>query len=86
MRKIFILTAESSDATWAGEDDFVLVEATDSGSAECSGASSGSEAAPRPRSLALPPSGAERGAPPAPVATPPEHHQYQQHTRVSRYL
>ncbi|XP_026734196.1 serine/threonine-protein kinase unc-51 [Trichoplusia ni] len=46
-------SAESSDTTWGGEDDFVLVEATESGSAECSGASSGSEAAPRPRSLAL---------------------------------
>ncbi|KAM3965381.1 serine/threonine-protein kinase unc-51-like protein Atg1 isoform 2-T2 [Aphomia sociella] len=46
-------SAESSDATWAGEDDFVLVEATEGGSAECSGASSGSEAASRPRSLPL---------------------------------
>ncbi|XP_063364370.1 serine/threonine-protein kinase unc-51 [Cydia amplana] len=45
-------SAESSDTTWAGEDDFVLVEA-DSGSGECS-ASSGSEAAPRPRTLTLP--------------------------------
>ncbi|XP_035439288.2 serine/threonine-protein kinase unc-51 isoform X4 [Spodoptera frugiperda] len=57
-------SAESSDTTWAGEDDFVLVEATESGSAEYSGASSGSEAAPRPRSLAL------AGAPPsAPAPT-----------------
>ena len=44
-------TAESSDNTWAGEEDFVVVEATESGSAECS--SSGSEAAPRPQSLPL---------------------------------
>ncbi|XP_030027243.1 serine/threonine-protein kinase unc-51 [Manduca sexta] len=53
----------SSEATWAGEEDFVVVEAGESGSAEWSGASSGSEAAPRPRSLAL-------GAPPAPPAHP----------------
>ncbi|XP_060803498.1 serine/threonine-protein kinase unc-51 isoform X1 [Amyelois transitella] len=45
-------SAESSDNTWAGEDDFVLVEA-DGGSASCSGASSGSEAAPRPSTLQL---------------------------------
>ncbi|XP_049873211.1 serine/threonine-protein kinase ULK1 isoform X2 [Pectinophora gossypiella] len=62
-------SAESSDNTWAGEEDFVLVEATESGSAECSGASSGSEAAPRPQSLALPPAAA---APPAPAAPPHE--------------
>ncbi|XP_026327081.1 serine/threonine-protein kinase unc-51 isoform X2 [Hyposmocoma kahamanoa] len=50
-------SAESSDNTWAGEEDFVLVEATESGSAECSpsSASSGSEAASRPQSLALQP-------------------------------
>ncbi|KAJ0176563.1 hypothetical protein K1T71_007742 [Dendrolimus kikuchii] len=46
-------SAESSETNWAGEEDFVLVDATESGSAECSGASSCSEAAPRPRSLAL---------------------------------
>ncbi|XP_028033307.1 serine/threonine-protein kinase unc-51 isoform X4 [Bombyx mandarina] len=51
----------SSEVGWAGEEDFVLVEATESGSAECSAASSGSEAASRPRSLALP-------APPAPAS------------------
>ncbi|XP_075978351.1 serine/threonine-protein kinase unc-51-like protein Atg1 isoform X2 [Anticarsia gemmatalis] len=64
-------SAESSDTTWAGEDDFVLVEATESGSAEYSGASSGSEAAPRPRSLALagqaPPQPAPQPAPAAPT-------------------
>ncbi|KAH9629474.1 hypothetical protein HF086_015804 [Spodoptera exigua] len=61
-------SAESSDTTWAGEDDFVLVEATESGSAEYSGASSGSEAAPRPRSLAL------AGATPPATAPPPRRH------------
>lgn len=64
--------AESSDNTWAGEEDFVLVEATESGSAECSpsSASSGSEAASRPQSLALqppatnqPPSNANQNVP-----------------------
>ncbi|XP_052753374.1 serine/threonine-protein kinase unc-51 isoform X1 [Galleria mellonella] len=64
-------SAESSDTTWAGEDDFVLVEATEGGSAECSGASSGSEAASRPRSLPL-------TAPPQPPLAPPApHHQLQ---------
>lgn len=61
-------SAESSETTWAGEEDFVLVEATESGSAECSGTSSGSEAASRPRSLPLahaPPD------PPSPPATAP---------------
>lgn len=43
----------------------MLVEATESGSAEYSGASSGSEAAPRPRSLAL------TAAPPPQEAAPP---------------
>lgn len=62
---MFVVSAESSDTTWAGEDDFVLVEATESGSAEYSETSSGSEAAPRPRSLAL------AGAPPQPPAGPP---------------
>ncbi|CAD0201279.1 unnamed protein product [Chrysodeixis includens] len=61
-------SAESSDTTWGGEDDFVLVEATESGSAECSGASSGSEAAPRPRSLALP------AAPPPDPRPRAQHH------------
>nr|AFG28421.1 ATG1 transcript variant A [Bombyx mori] len=54
-------SSDSSEVGWAGEEDFVLVEATESGSAECSAASSGSEAASRPRSLALP-------APPAPAS------------------
>nr|AJE75846.1 autophagy related protein 1 isoform B [Spodoptera litura] len=65
-------SAESSDTTWAGEDDFVLVEATESGSAEYSGASSGSEAAPRPRSLAL----AGAGPTPAVAAPTPTPHVY----------
>ncbi|XP_022837738.1 serine/threonine-protein kinase unc-51 [Spodoptera litura] len=65
-------SAESSDTTWAGEDDFVLVEATESGSAEYSGASSGSEAAPRPRSLAL----AGAGPPAAAAAPTPIAHVY----------
>ncbi|KAF9421134.1 hypothetical protein HW555_002846 [Spodoptera exigua] len=64
-------SAESSDTTWAGEDDFVLVEATESGSAEYSGASSGSEAAPRPRSLAL--AGATPPATAPPASAPPTH-------------
>ncbi|KAI5637250.1 protein kinase domain-containing protein [Phthorimaea operculella] len=67
-------SAESSDNTWAGEEDFVLVEATESGSAECS-ASSGSEAASRPMSLAL-------NANPEPAATqdvPPPQHHYRTH-------
>lgn len=63
--KYVVVLAESSDTTWAGEDDFVLVEATESGSAECS-ASSGSEAAPRPRSLAL-----AAAPPPAPASHEP---------------
>ncbi|KAJ8722145.1 hypothetical protein PYW08_004547 [Mythimna loreyi] len=75
-------SASSSDTTWAGEDDFVLVEATESGSAECSGASSGSEAAPRPRSLALPPAAAAPRAP-APQA-PPHAHQAPQQLAVNR--
>ncbi|CAB3220725.1 unnamed protein product [Arctia plantaginis] len=62
-------SAESSDTTWAGEDDFVLVEATESGSAEYSETSSGSEAAPRPRSLAL------AGASPQQPTAPPAHTQ-----------
>ncbi|XP_050351084.1 serine/threonine-protein kinase ULK2 isoform X4 [Nymphalis io] len=48
-------TAESADTLWAGAEDFVVVEA-DSGSADgshTSHGSSASEAAPRPRSLAL---------------------------------
>ncbi|CAG5045941.1 unnamed protein product [Parnassius apollo] len=68
-----VSSAESSDTTWAGEEDFVVVEATDSGAAECSGQSSGSEAAPRPRSLALPAGAAPApaaSAPPAPAAPP----------------
>ncbi|KAJ2949171.1 hypothetical protein O0L34_g6112 [Tuta absoluta] len=67
-------SAESSDNTWAGEEDFVLVEATESGSAECS-ASSGSEAASRPMSLAL-------NANPEPAAhqdIPPPHQHYRTH-------
>ncbi|KPJ08522.1 Serine/threonine-protein kinase ULK2 [Papilio machaon] len=70
LTKAPVSSAESSDTTWAGEDDFVVVEATESGSAECSGHSthsSGSEAAPRPRSLALTP--ASPGAPAAPSAS-----------------
>nr|XP_026499717.1 serine/threonine-protein kinase unc-51 isoform X2 [Vanessa tameamea] len=58
-------TAESSDTMWAGAEDFVVVEA-DSGSADgshTSHGSSASEAAPRPRSLAL--------VAPAPDASPP---------------
>ncbi|XP_068633315.1 serine/threonine-protein kinase unc-51 isoform X2 [Battus philenor] len=66
LTKAPVSSAESSDTTWAGEEDFVVVEATESGSAECSGQSSGSEAAPRPRSLALTP------ASPAPASTPSE--------------
>nr|XP_049693855.1 serine/threonine-protein kinase ULK1 isoform X2 [Helicoverpa armigera] len=62
-------SAESSDTTWAGEDDFVLVEATESGSAEYS-ASSGSEAAPRPRSLAL--AAAPQAPPDPPALTAPQ--------------
>ncbi|KAI8436873.1 hypothetical protein MSG28_010323 [Choristoneura fumiferana] len=63
-------SAESDDVAWAGEEDFVLVEATESGSAECSAASSGSEAASRPCSLPLsdPPPDA---APPAKNSTAP---------------
>ncbi|XP_013164904.1 PREDICTED: serine/threonine-protein kinase unc-51 isoform X2 [Papilio xuthus] len=76
-----VSSAESSDTTWAGEDDFVVVEATESGSAECSGHSahsSGSEAAPRPRSLALTPaSPATPTAPDTPSSpassSPPDH-------------
>ncbi|XP_047030523.1 serine/threonine-protein kinase unc-51 isoform X1 [Helicoverpa armigera] len=64
-------SAESSDTTWAGEDDFVLVEATESGSAEYS-ASSGSEAAPRPRSLALAAAPQAPPDPPAPTAPQPQ--------------
>ncbi|XP_050351085.1 serine/threonine-protein kinase unc-51 isoform X5 [Nymphalis io] len=48
-------SAESADTLWAGAEDFVVVEA-DSGSADgshTSHGSSASEAAPRPRSLAL---------------------------------
>lgn len=63
-------SAESSDTTWAGEDDFVLVEATESGSAECSGASSSSEAAPRPSSLALATPSPQQASPP-PTTAPP---------------
>ncbi|XP_073956650.1 serine/threonine-protein kinase unc-51-like protein Atg1 [Choristoneura fumiferana] len=61
---------KSDDVAWAGEEDFVLVEATESGSAECSAASSGSEAASRPCSLPLsdPPPDA---APPAKNSTAP---------------
>nr|XP_026499721.1 serine/threonine-protein kinase unc-51 isoform X6 [Vanessa tameamea] len=58
-------SAESSDTMWAGAEDFVVVEA-DSGSADgshTSHGSSASEAAPRPRSLAL--------VAPAPDASPP---------------
>lgn len=61
--KRFFIAAESDDAAWAGEEDFVLVEATESGSAECSAASSGSEAASRPCSLPL--------SDPPPDAAPP---------------
>ncbi|CAK1580359.1 unnamed protein product [Parnassius mnemosyne] len=64
-KKAPVSSAESSDTTWAGEEDFVVVEATDSGSAECSGQSSSSEAAPRPRSLALQPGPAPAAASPA---------------------
>ncbi|XP_038209711.1 serine/threonine-protein kinase unc-51 isoform X2 [Zerene cesonia] len=45
-------SADSSEVVWAGAEDFVVVEA-DSGSGEYSGGSSSSEAASRPRSLAL---------------------------------
>ncbi|CAH2980796.1 unnamed protein product [Chilo suppressalis] len=57
-------SAESSGTTWADDDGFVMVDA-EGGSGECS-ASSGSEAAPRPRTLPL------QAAPPAPpTATQP---------------
>lgn len=67
--------AESSGTTWADEElgGFVMVEATGSGSAECSG-ESGSEAAPRPRSLALPAAAPAAHAPhsPHPQPQPPQ--------------
>ncbi|KAL0838755.1 hypothetical protein ABMA28_016807 [Loxostege sticticalis] len=68
-------SAESSGTTWADEElgGFVMVEATGSGSAECSG-ESGSEAAPRPRSLALPAAAPAAHAPhsPHPQPQPPQ--------------
>ncbi|KAL0883070.1 hypothetical protein ABMA27_016540 [Loxostege sticticalis] len=71
-------SAESSGTTWADEElgGFVMVEATGSGSAECSG-ESGSEAAPRPRSLALPAAAPAPHSPhpqPQPPQPAPPHH------------
>ncbi|XP_053609990.1 serine/threonine-protein kinase unc-51 isoform X2 [Plodia interpunctella] len=62
-------SAESSDNTWAGEEDFVVVEPMDGGSGSGS-ASSGSEAAPRPSSLQLATPRAAAAAQPPPALEP----------------
>ncbi|CAK1551150.1 unnamed protein product [Leptosia nina] len=66
-------SAESSEAVWAGAEDFVVVD-PESGSGEYSGGSSSSEAASRPRSLALPaPSPQTRHSPQSPTTHSPTH-------------